>query len=161
MTTYDDLKQNPNNIQTTETFSSNNTLESEFLKTFNNLPIADLKQLIKLDPKNDKVFNYIFNNKKVVDNSLVSTSKSITNSNSLKEKIDYLIDFVEKNCYKIITGKTFLEVLKLFTSEQDLLSLSESEVNDVLYDVFGKYQIDLEDPNEKVSFKDFIWTTIQ
>ena len=156
MSIYDDISNNRVPLNENDVIPS---FETEFVQTFLNMPMKEMKKLIKLDPQNEKLFNYIFKDKKYIDKMLFTESENISPTMNLRDKIDVLVDYIEKNHFKIITEKSFLEVLKLFTS--DNLGLSESEVKDVLFDSFDRYQIDLTDNEEKNQFKTFLLQLLQ
>jgi hypothetical protein len=133
--------------------------KEEFVETYKNFKVDEIKGMMYLNPKEEIKFDFIFNNKETVNDDFFENNRIISEKAGDEEKIEILINFIE-NSYEILTPKILKQVFEEF------LGISNSDLTDddyemMIYQIFNKYQINLKDDHDKLLFKNFLKESIK
>ena len=123
-----------------------NPLLKEFPHEFSNISIEKIKSLLHLTQDEEEKFNFAVNNQEYVTESFFKDGRFFTSDLTQEQKMQFLIEFLKEK-YGVLTPHVFKNILeKVFYLEDD--ELTEEDYKEMIYDNFGKYQIDLENKND-------------
>ena len=136
-------------------FENKNDLK-DFEKEFNNQPIDKIRKFLLFENDEEtKLFNFMNNKQDYVSNNYLKNIKILKDDFTDDEKLDYLLDYI-KEMYGVITPKVFKNQLeKIFHLENS--KFNETDYQKMIFNYFGKSQIDLENENDRDKFKQIIF----
>ena len=150
MSKYDDLsyeckiEKEKNQLPSSATVKT--PLLKEFPHEFKNISVEKIKALLHLTQEEEEKFNYALNNQEYITESFFEDGRFFTSDLNQEQKLQFLIAFLKEK-YGVLTPYVFKNILeKIFHLEDD--ELTEEDYKEMLYDNFGKYQIDLENQTD-------------
>jgi hypothetical protein len=165
MSFYDELnfKSNYENtnkqLPTKEIVKDFGSFKEEFIDTFNNVKLSEIKSMIYLNPKEDLKFDFIYDNQDTVGIEFFNKEKLFDEKWPISTKMEYLVDFIETT-YDLVTPKTMKKIFEELLA-MGSLGLTEEDYENMIFYSFNKYQINLKDPQDKNVFKRFLISSME
>jgi hypothetical protein len=133
---------------------------NDIQEEFKNMPIDKLKELMYLNDQEEKNFSFYNNGQQYVTGNYFNKANDIKYATTQKQKVELLFRYIKDTCGSVITPKIFKErVEKIFNLESE--GMSENDYKDMMLDFFGKYQINLDNVEDKNKFESLVADDIQ
>jgi len=133
--------------------------KEEFIQTFENIKVQDLKNMLYLNPKEEIKFDYVFNKSEIVTVDFFNNNKIFNENASVDHKINIMMEFFEST-NDIITPKhlkqIFEELLGILNTD-----MTEDDYEMMIFQIFKKYQINLRDEKDKETFHNFLKESLE
>lgn len=133
---------------------------NDIQEEFKNMPIDKLKELMYLNDQEEKNFSFYNNGQQYVTGNYFNKANDIKYATTQKQKVELLFRYIKDTCGSVITPKIFKErVEKIFNLESE--GMSENDYKDMMFGFFGKYQINLDNVEDKNKFESLVADDIQ
>lgn len=132
----------------------------EFYKEFKNVSVEDLKKMMFLNKENgeEEHFNFMNNGQKYYTKFYLNKCKLFAVASSREQRIDIILDYIKKY-YGVITENNLQDILT------EVFGLKEqyptSDYRFLLVDNFKKYQINLDNEEDRQKFVSNFFTSAQ
>jgi len=162
MSLYDDVEFksfHENKIQQIPTREIKEDFKEEFINSFNNFKVEDVKNMLHLNPMEEIKFDFTFNKKESVTEDFFLNDNIFNENANVDDKIDFMIDFIQSS-YDVLTPKVLKQIF------EELLGISNSDMKEcdyemMIYQNFNKYQVNLNNDKDKIVFKNILKESIQ
>ena len=133
--------------------------KDDFIETFKNFRVDDVKNMLHLNPKEEIKFDFTFDKKENVTEDFFSSNKIFDENANVEDKIDFMVDFIQSS-YDVLTPKVLRQIF------EELLGISNSDMKEcdyemMIYQNFNKYQINLKNEKDKELFKNILKESLQ
>jgi hypothetical protein len=141
-------------IQQIPTNEVKQNFQEEFVESFKNFKVDEIKNMMYLNPKEEIKFDFMFNKADVINDDFFKNNNIFNDKASVEEKIEFMIDFIEST-YEIVTPKILKQIFEELLGIINL-DMSEDDYESMIYQMFNKYQINLKDKHDKNVFINFL-----